>query len=538
MKRQQIYDAFDNIRPDQAAKERMLQNILSEASGSQPAGKDVSMRKYNRRRPLLVAAMVAVMLLLVGCAAVVAMNLKDLQIGEYSYTEPNHFDENGEKVYASEKTRDVISLQGIAGSKNQKAAQEWYEFEQSYDPDNAILFASDDFKAPSEYDAYFVYSQEMIDKVDEISTKYDLKLAGPIALTQIYQQDIFFDALGLNGLTKPDAEVQLEDGSGYFYECGNFKLEFWLTLTREDIQWKNHETLVSYSYKNKDHFDTVYCTVEDIDAVTQWNYTLADGTEILIVNSGEAARIFCDREDAFISVGFDTTYIHDNGTKETMSKQDIELIAESLDFTVKPQKPDMAEAQKKIAETDAEYLAQQEAMMETWVDPWIQDSYADYIQYLLDGSDNPANCTYAIEDVNGDGVEDLLIGYLDMAKDMGGDEDCFIEVFTMQDGKSRPLFLTTSPLYLCEGYVLECNEDNEYRLEHSYHTLGSDYDTSTMELEKFECVVYDKFEEVWKYDDVTNMGDTVISEEEAREIMDSYARIPVDMKPITEFPMN
>lgn len=140
--------------------------------------------------------------------------------------------------------------------------------------------------------------------------------------------------------------------------------------------------------------------------------------------------------------------------------------------------------------------------------------------------------------MNGDGVEDLLIGYLDMAKDMGGDEDCFIEVFTMRDGKSRPLFSTSCPTYLCEGYVLESTEDNEYRQWYGYYTLGSDYDTSTMELEKFECVAFDKFEEVWKYDDFTNVPNDVISEAEAKEIMDSYVRIPLDMKPITEFHMN
>lgn len=55
------------------------------------------------RRPLLIAALVALMLLLVGCAVVYVLSLQKLQIGEYQYTEPRYIDEAGNKVYATEK---------------------------------------------------------------------------------------------------------------------------------------------------------------------------------------------------------------------------------------------------------------------------------------------------------------------------------------------------------------------------------------------------------------------------------------------------
>ena len=205
MNRQQIYDAFDNLRPDQTTKDRMLQNILS-SSDSQPAGKDVSMKKYNRRRPLLVAAMVAMMLLLVGCAAAVVMNLNSLTIKEESYVENAHYERDGSKVPATEKTRNVVSLQGIQGSKNQKAAREWYEYTQSYEPNYEKIY--EDYRPPEEYSAYNVYNEEMLQKLMEVCEKYDLLPAGKEVLIQYYQSDIFYETLGLESLLNDNkAEV-------------------------------------------------------------------------------------------------------------------------------------------------------------------------------------------------------------------------------------------------------------------------------------------------------------------------------------------
>ena len=51
-----------------------------------------SERKQDRskgyRRPLLIAAVVAMLLMLVGCAVVYALRLQDLKIGEFIHTYP------------------------------------------------------------------------------------------------------------------------------------------------------------------------------------------------------------------------------------------------------------------------------------------------------------------------------------------------------------------------------------------------------------------------------------------------------------------
>lgn len=58
MNRQKIQRAYENVRPDEEAKARMLQNILSEASKIPPAGKDDTM-KHKKMRPAVLVALIA-----------------------------------------------------------------------------------------------------------------------------------------------------------------------------------------------------------------------------------------------------------------------------------------------------------------------------------------------------------------------------------------------------------------------------------------------------------------------------------------------
>ena len=71
MTRRTVRSAYEPVRPDEAAKERMLQNILSASSEIPPAGKDDSMRKRKLWRTLLIAAIIAAL----ACTAVTATEL-------------------------------------------------------------------------------------------------------------------------------------------------------------------------------------------------------------------------------------------------------------------------------------------------------------------------------------------------------------------------------------------------------------------------------------------------------------------------------
>ncbi len=144
------------------------------------------------KRSLTVAAIIALMLLLMGCAAVVLLHLNDLKIGEQTYTQHPLYLEDGTKTPATEKVKQIISVQGVAESPNQQAAKEWYEFTKAYDIAQKYPDGIPDFTAPDAYDAYWVLTQELVDKVDEICKKYDRKLAGEGALLLTQAE---FDAL-------------------------------------------------------------------------------------------------------------------------------------------------------------------------------------------------------------------------------------------------------------------------------------------------------------------------------------------------------
>ena len=116
---------------------------------------------FPAHRPLkkitLIAAVIALMLFLMGCAWVV-MRLQHMTTDAPPFTD-----------YWGEE-RSIISLQGFEGSKNYAAFQEWQQFLDSYDPDNQILYESNDFylECPEAYYSYECYSWEMVDKIREI----------------------------------------------------------------------------------------------------------------------------------------------------------------------------------------------------------------------------------------------------------------------------------------------------------------------------------------------------------------------------------
>ena len=120
------------------------------------------------RRPFLIAAIIALMVFFMGCA-VVLLNLERLKVGEESYMDAMRYSEDGSKIPATEKVKQFISIVGAEGSKNHLAMREWMDFKQRCDPDGSIWSASAGFQRPAQYNNYVdVYSQEMVDKIDEI----------------------------------------------------------------------------------------------------------------------------------------------------------------------------------------------------------------------------------------------------------------------------------------------------------------------------------------------------------------------------------
>ena len=127
-------------------------------------------RALPKRKLWLIAAVIALALLLVGCAVVYVLRLQDMAFGQ----------ETQEAFEGDIRNRTLLSLQGVKGTPGYQATKEWYEWLQTYDTDMSIYHSEEAFSEDfgDDYYAYNLYTREMKDKLDEICAKYHLNLLG------------------------------------------------------------------------------------------------------------------------------------------------------------------------------------------------------------------------------------------------------------------------------------------------------------------------------------------------------------------------
>ena len=106
------------------------------------------MRKRSPKRMWLIAAIIALILCLVGCAVAYVLSLDNMILG-------TEFIEDRTGVT---EPRTQLSLQGFVGSNSYQATKEWFDFLQTYDPDGAIELSdeADNVEFPEDYQFYFL----------------------------------------------------------------------------------------------------------------------------------------------------------------------------------------------------------------------------------------------------------------------------------------------------------------------------------------------------------------------------------------------
>ena len=97
-------------------------------------------KRLSVKRVWLIAAAVALMLLLVGCAVVYMLRMQDLTVGEWKDDVPVVFDENGNRIPI--ETREPTILLSLQNT-NMEALAEWVEFTENYDKDHTVMSAAD-----------------------------------------------------------------------------------------------------------------------------------------------------------------------------------------------------------------------------------------------------------------------------------------------------------------------------------------------------------------------------------------------------------
>lgn len=303
------------------------------------------------RKPLLVAALAAMTLVLAGCAVAYVLHLQDLHMGQQEAW-ADSWDENlnyqGRETY----TEQVFTLSGLKGSPAYQGAKAWFDFTQSYDQDGKIQESvwSDPPKYPEKYDAYNLYSQEMVDKLDEIAETYGLELLG--AKVKGVSGKSLYRYFGVENLLSPAATADMRTLNAWAYEGGSLYSDLFLTLP-EDTGWF-HETLCSYRLNPKNALCIDSFTQADFESWREWNYTTSDGDKVLILRDGNGwiSWILCDRPDAMVSLRIQSEYAagSDEGGQQhfdmtTMTDRQIEQVADAINWKLdlKPGDPALLE---------------------------------------------------------------------------------------------------------------------------------------------------------------------------------------------------
>ena len=390
-------------------------------SVEQQTGKQKEKKSHRGiHRPFLLAALIALLLMLVGCGIVYVLHLQDLKIGEQTVPQ-TQYASSGNQIGETEVNLDVLSIQGIKGTPNYLANQEWLAFTNSYTHTGGEYWESE-----PEYWAYSVQNQEMVDKLDEICAKYGLKIIGKPWHEHI-DCNPFLTLLGIDSLLKPNADAALSIPAGRFFPGGSFTIYGTLKLA-------NTENMFTYHCVKKDVFYDVFGYV-DADDLSQRNYTTTDGVNLLLLESDQSGMILAERDDCFLSLSIDLT-----------GDVSLEQIAECFDFTVHTNPPDAATA-------DAREQASLEEMNSRQGDPnkFRRSTYGEYVADLIQSDEmwrsidpeyTPPSKAYAFYDVDGNGTEELLIFY-----------DGYIgSIVGMKDGKTDEG--KCYRLVLCEDNVL------------------------------------------------------------------------------------
>ena len=490
------HDILDMIGDAKGAYVWDAQIIRSGATGTE-------VRKLPAKKLWLIAAIVALLLVLAGCAVIYMLHMQDLKIGEHTVISTQH---NSSEI--TERELDVLSLQGIQDSSNYLANQEWLAFTQSYEPELGEYWETDE-----QYWAYNVQNQVMVDKLDEICGKYGLSVIGKPWHEHVDCNE-FLPLIGVNSLLRTESNAIIHIPQGRFFPGGSFTVYGTVKLSDEERVLE-----LTYHYVNKDVFYDVFAYI-DPNKVRERNYTTKDGTTVLLLESEKSGMIMVDREDCFISIDI-----------ALMDGISLEAIADQFDYTIQSSAPDTSAADmREHASMDAFYGdIDRDRLRRPTYGEYIEDILAAERNQLMMGfaSSEIPRREYTFYDLDGNGEQELLIVI----------NGSICTVVGWKDGKTDEG--KTYNMILCEDNVL-IDKTQLLVDECWYHIFRfSNNGDTVFSNPKEQSIV--RLKEVngswWRTSSTDHYAefDTQITEAEAMGILNSYPPVTLDTKPLTEF---
>lgn len=321
------------------------EDLIDEAEHGQFSSqrKAETRRTLPLRKPFLIAALIGLMLFLMGCA-VIYFKMENIQLGEQEVSYDKYDYDTMEYLGKETYTEQVFTIAGLQGTNTYQAAKEWFDFEQSYDPDHSIQSAvwGNYPEYPAEYSSYYLYSQDMKDTLDAILEKYNLKPVG--APLEFRNTRNMCAALGIERIQTVQNNVTIRVDSGSCYENGNFLLNLDIQLP-EAAENELNTTWGILRWNRSDCFSDEVISLENADDWTEWNYTTASGTDVLIIRADSDWRgyILCDRPEGILSLQVETKKeLWNNVDGKTWAEEcfltddQMEQIADAIDFGIQP----------------------------------------------------------------------------------------------------------------------------------------------------------------------------------------------------------
>lgn len=294
-------------------------------------------------KPLLIAALIGLMVFLMGCAVYV-LKRQDLNLGQEKVTYDIFDDDTMEYLGQETYTQEVFTLAGLEGTPGYLASMEWFNFKQSYDPDYRILETVKGHypEFPAEYDAYGLYSQEMKDALDTILQKHSLKPMGTCLEFRTLRN--MLSALGIEKFQTAENQVTTNVDIGYCYENGNFGLTLnfaWPEAAENELDatWGN------LRWNRNDCFSDDLFAIRETPDWREWNYRTTSGTDVLIIRADSDWRgwIICKRNDGILSLQVETRHdLWNNVDGKTwadelfLTDKQMEQLADAIDFGIQP----------------------------------------------------------------------------------------------------------------------------------------------------------------------------------------------------------
>lgn len=325
-------------------------DLIENAEFGQFPAEEQETRKTRRpiRRPLLVAALIALLFLLAGCSVVYAvyvLRMGSVKIGagtaqrDYSLVDGVYV----EDPHTVDTT--TLTLAGLEGSNAYKACADFYAFKTEYTAQGEEMGKAGTL--PENY--WDDYGNVMYEKGLELAEKYSLKPEGQSLSFRTTRN--LCNALGVERFIRDNQRIGVDIDSGGCYDTGNF----WLNMSfrfPEDSGYDVTYSLGALHWNRYDCFSPDYVTLEDNGDWVERSYTTASGNTVLILRSPNQERgyILCDRGDAMMSLRLDVNpefYSEAGGVvsveREYMTDEQLNLVADTIDFAISPRIPTQAD---------------------------------------------------------------------------------------------------------------------------------------------------------------------------------------------------